>query len=90
MTQAIRNLRPDAKHRICLGKLAEGVSSFNVEHKPDGTIVLTPFAEIPAREKWLFENPTALASVREGLDQAAKGQTVSAGSFAQFIDDELE
>ena len=35
-------LRPDAKGRITLGKLAEGVSSYRVRKQPDGKLVLEP------------------------------------------------
>ncbi|MEK7661086.1 MAG: hypothetical protein AAB680_03490 [Pseudomonadota bacterium] len=47
--QIIPPLRPDAKGRITLGKLAEGVSSFRATIGENGTIVLEPFAEIPTR-----------------------------------------
>lgn len=76
-------LRPDSKGRITLGKLAEGVSSYKVTIGPHGRIVLEPFAEIPARERWLFENPEALRRVRKGLDDAAAGRLTSLGSFAR-------
>ena len=57
-------LRPDAKGRITLGKLAEGVSSYRARRQADGRIVLEPFIEIPAEERWLYENQKALESVR--------------------------
>jgi hypothetical protein len=87
MRQIIQQLRPDSKGRITLGKLAEGVSSFHARLMDDGTIVLEPFAEIPAREKWLFGNPAALGAVRAGLEQAAAGKTHSRGSFAKYADE---
>ncbi|MBX9704997.1 MAG: hypothetical protein K5Q00_01985, partial [Gammaproteobacteria bacterium] len=60
--------------RITLGKLAKGVSSFEIEVDKQHRIILTPMAEIPARERWLFENPEALAKVKEGLRQSAAGK----------------
>lgn len=83
-------LRPDKKGRITLGALAEGVSSYRVTVDAAGRIILEPFAEIPAREKWLFENKDALTAVREGLKQAAEGKTSSRGSFARFAKDEID
>jgi predicted transcriptional regulator len=41
---------------------------------------------VPESDKWLYDNPTALASVRKGLADAAAGRTVSLGSFAKYLD----
>lgn len=90
MEQVIQQLRPDSKGRISLGKLAQGVSSFRAQRMKDGSIVLEPFTEIPAREKWLFDNPVALSAVKVGLDQAAAGKTRALGSFAQYTDEAPE
>ena len=79
-------LRPDSKGRVVLGELAKGVSSFRVSVDSQHRIVLEPFTEIPAREKWLFENSEALSSVRRGLEDAAAGRVSSRGSFAEFAD----
>ena len=86
----VLTIRPDAKGRITLGKLAKGFSSFHATLDDEGRIILEPFAEIPAREKWLFENKSALTAVREGLDQSAQGKVRSRGSFAQFANDEID
>ncbi len=43
-------------------------------------------AVIPESEKWLYDNPAALASVRKGLADAAAGRTVKLGSFAKYVD----
>lgn len=83
-------IRPDAKGRITLGKLARGVSSFRATTDERGRIILEPFAEIPACEKWLFDNKQALAAVKEGLSQAANGRVKSRGSFTQFANDEID
>jgi hypothetical protein len=79
-------LRPDSKGRVALGELAKGVSSFHVSVDGD-RIILEPYAEIPAREKWLFENKAALASVQRGLAQSAAGKTKSRGSFKKHVND---
>ena len=83
MGQHFQQLRPDAKGRITLGKLAQGVSSFRAWRTEDGNIILEPFTEIPAREKWLFENESALRAVKAGIAQATEGKTRSLGSFAK-------
>ena len=67
-------LRPDSKGRITLGKLAEGVSSYRARRQKDGKIVLEPFVEIPADERWLYEDEEALLAVRRGLADARAGR----------------
>ena len=83
-------VRPDSKGRITLGKLAEGVSSFLLHEQPNGGFLLEPMVEVPAREKWLFDNKPALANVKRGLVQSAKGEIQSRGSFAKYADDSKE
>ena len=83
-------LKPDAKGRITLGKLAKGVSSFHVKIDKFKRIVLEPYAEIPLREKWLYDNKKALQDVKTGLKEAAKNKTKSLGDFSQFADDDLD
>jgi hypothetical protein len=60
MDQITQQLRPDAKGRINLGKLAQGVSSFRAHRTEEGNIILEPFTEIPARERWLFDRTLPL------------------------------
>ena len=77
-------LRPDAKGRITLGKLAEGVSSYRARRQKDGKIVLEPFMEIPAEERWLWENKEALASVKRGIADAKAGR-LTRMSFKKYL-----
>jgi hypothetical protein len=42
--------------------------------------------KIPARERWLYRNKEARASVRLGLNQAAEGKGVKIRSFAKYAD----
>jgi hypothetical protein len=84
MKAGYRKLRPDSKGRITLGQLAEGVSSYVVRTEEDGKITLEPLAEVPARERWLYEDAESLASVRRGLADSKEGRTKSLGSFARF------
>jgi hypothetical protein len=81
---ATKTVRPDAKGRITLGEMAKGVSSFKVTVDEDNRIILEPYSEIPAREKWLFDNAKALASVRRGMADAQEGRVKSRGSFAKY------
>ncbi len=77
-------LRPDAKGRICLGKLAQGVSSYKVSIDSQNRLILEPFAEVPLKEKWLFDNKEALQMVQQGLLEAARNETHDLGNFEEF------
>ena len=85
-SRQIKKVRPDSSGRVTLGKLTKGVDTFYVEQDEQHRIILTPMAEIPVRERWLFENPEALAKVREGLQQAAEGKVHDLGDFTKYID----
>ena len=83
-----KTIKPDAKGRIYLGKLAEGVSGFAVKVDKNHRIILDPLVEIPAREKWLFDNKPALQSVRQGLKEAKEGKVHDLGSFLKHLDED--
>tara|TARA_R110000868_G_scaffold380784_1_gene646913 strand:+ start:86890 stop:87174 length:285 start_codon:yes stop_codon:yes gene_type:complete len=87
-----RTLRPDAKGRVTLGDLAKDVSGFRLMTDDENRIVLEPMVEIPARERWLYDNKEAnqksRASLEKGLKQAAEGKLVNLGSFQKYKDDE--
>ena len=83
-----RELKPDAKKRLSLGRALAGLDPdvrFDVYRNEAGQLVLDPRVSIPAREAWLFRNPGALAAVRRGLDEAARGKTRPLGSFAKHV-----
>ena len=69
------SVKPDAKRRVVLQKVQtqEGVS-YHIYLNSIGQILLDPQVTVPASEIWLFNNPKALASVRRGLSDAAKGR----------------
>jgi len=61
----------DEKGRVTLGKEFAGRA---VEVVEEGNEVRLRFMEmVPANEAWLWKNEIALASIRQGLEQAAKG-----------------
>jgi hypothetical protein len=67
MTEII--LRPDAKGRLNLGDLANNVSSYRITQEESGTLILTPYSEIPYSEKWIFEDKEMLEKVKNHLMQ---------------------
>ena len=74
MSMPAKNLKLDMKKRITLGKIApKEVTSYDVEVKENGVIILYPKVEIPAEELWLFKNKSALASVKRGIEDAKDG-----------------
>ena len=72
-----------------LGKIPENLH-FQVYVNKAGQVLLDPAVSVPVHEVWLYRNPEALAKVREGLAQAAKGELHDLGSFDKFADDEIE
>lgn len=81
-------VRPDSKGRITLGHIADGVSAYSVTETKDHKLILEPFVEIPAHEKWLFDNKLALTKVQHGLQDATAGRVRKRGGFAKYIDDD--
>lgn len=81
--------RPDSAGRISIGKEHRD-KLFAVQHRPNGDILLSPVVVRHEREAWLYDNPEALASVRRGLEQSARGETHDLGSFAEFVDSEAD
>ncbi len=75
--------KTDAKKRLSLGQVVEEAgATYNIYSNRLGQIVLDPVKAIPAYEAWLFENKSALASVKRGLADSAAGRTKNLGSFA--------
>jgi len=84
----IKTVRPDSKGRITLGKRTKEFSGYTLKEATDGTILLEPLVELPAREAWLFKNKEALASVEKGLKESGEGKAKSLGSFAKYLDED--
>lgn len=64
--------------------------TYRVLKSDRGQILLSPIEQIPDRELWLWQNPSALNSVLRGIEQAAAGEVHDLGSFAQYADLEIE
>lgn len=75
--------RPDAKKRLSLGDAAQGATAYNIYCNSIGQLILDPVKIIPASEIWLYENPQAIESVKQGLRESAEGKSVYRGSFAK-------
>ncbi|MEO8215577.1 MAG: hypothetical protein ABI718_00690 [Acidobacteriota bacterium] len=84
-----RDVRPDSRTRVTLGKALENLedASFNVYRDDQGRIVLDPQVSLPASEVWLYRNTAALKSVRAGLKDASEGKT-KVRSFARFANED--
>ncbi len=76
--------QPDAKKRLSLGEALRGATAYNIYRNPLGQLVLDPVKTVPVSEMWLYENPQALASVKQGLRESAEGKSVYRGSFAKY------
>lgn len=64
------SIRTDERGRITIGNEAKGKTcQFLVNDL--GQILLEPVITIPERERWLFANPKALSSVKQGLKESA-------------------
>jgi hypothetical protein len=85
------SLTLDSRNRICLTPfLPDGLNVTSYKAYQEGDkIILEPMTEIPAREAWLYQNPTALASVLEGLKQAEDGRVSELDiDYSEFLKDE--
>ena len=74
-TRISKAVKPDTKKRVVLPKeLVSEDITFHIYSNAQGQILLDPQVTIPASEAWLFNNPDALALVRQGLLDAADGK----------------
>ena len=80
----------DSRRRVSLGKAGVAEETrYAVSVSDDGDILLTPLATIPARERWVWERPELIGSLRRGIEQAERGETHDLGRFDEHaIDDD--
>jgi hypothetical protein len=69
-------VRPDAKGRVNLGDFAQGVSSYRIRCGENGELTLTPYAEIPFSDKWIFENGDLLEKIKQQLKTEATNSSL--------------
>jgi hypothetical protein len=85
----------DQKGRLTLGSEFAG-QVVEVERRGPDEVVVKVRRLIPASEAWLWENDEAIARVRTGLNEAARGERSPAPdlgdalAFADSIPDEPE
>lgn len=80
MTNTSMEVELDSRQRLPLAKVIRGSQHrFRVEIQPGGELLLTPLVSISERELAMLKNPAAMASLREGLDEAAAGKVVRHG-----------
>jgi len=74
--EEIESKSVDQRHRLVL-PMVRGISEIKrvkIYINSRGEVLIRPVVEIPASEMWLYRNKKALASVKRGLDEAAKGE----------------
>ncbi|MBW4476964.1 MAG: hypothetical protein KME54_08820 [Tolypothrix brevis GSE-NOS-MK-07-07A] len=76
---------------LTLGEAAKA-KVYRVLTNDAGQILLDPIdiEKIPEEQRWLWQNPEALAMVLQGLKEAAEGKGHYLGSFAQYADLEID
>lgn len=71
-------VRPDPRGRLTLAKRKDQpwlqVDGYRQYQGPGGEILLVPLAEIPARERWVHENPEVKAAILRGMADVAAGR----------------
>lgn len=67
--------QPDAKKRLSLGEALGASTAYNVCRNALGQVFLDPVKAISASETWLYQNPEALESVKQGLRDSAEDKT---------------
>ena len=83
-------VQADRRGRLTLGTQVLGSKVYRVMRNPSGQILLDPVVAIPERELWLHQNSAAIASLQQGLEQAAAGELHDLGSFAEYANLDVE
>ncbi len=73
-----------------VSSLTKVVFDFTVTQIKGHKMILKPLTKIPACEKWLLDNKSALKMLKRGLQDAATGRVTKKSGFAQYAGDEIE
>ena len=85
LTKIADSVKPDAKRRVHLPKIASGEGiTYHIYTNSAGQIILDPQVTIPASEAWLFKDKAALESADRGMAESAAGRVKNRGSFAKY------
>lgn len=80
----------DSRHRLPMGRVVSaGQHRFRVTPLAGGDFLVSPVVSVSERELAVLRSPERLASLQEGLDQAAKGDVVryGAGHFTKLAEE---
>lgn len=82
----------DNKHRINLGakifslyKRITPPDEFEIFVSANGDVLLKPKMKIPAKEKWLFENPKAFLQFQRGIQDVIDGNVTEVENINELI-----
>lgn len=79
----------DGESRVALGVAGTAPGQlYRIERHPDGVIILTPLASVPAREVGVWRDPELAETISQGIEQVNRGEGHDLGSFSQYLDDE--
>ena len=84
--QLLEEITPDSTGIINLGSAATA-HRYRILVNPNGQILLDP---VPDPEAWFWNNPEAIAEVKIGIAQAAAGEVQYLGSFAEYVDIDID
>ena len=84
----------DSKNRINLGEkvikfvsdITQGADAYQVCVGSNGDVLLRPVVSIPSSEAWIYHNPKVKKLIRNGLDEANKGDIEKADDLDKYFD----
>lgn len=90
--EPVAELVTDDRTRVGIGRVgAEKNARYAASKAPDGSILLTPVASIPARELIVWDNEELQASLFRGLAEVAEGRARPLPGLLDDIDpDEVD